>query len=498
MGIIHPGPPKDLVLQLKKSYDINKFVETGTYNGDTAVWAASHFNEVITIELARDVFEETATKYGHMKQIRFEYGDSRVVLQAIRSELARPAIIWLDAHWSGGHTAGKNHECPLLEEIAALTATGTSHFIMIDDARLFLSPPPRPHCAEQWPSIDQVIAAIQSAKQAYYVAVVDDVIVAVPETARELVVQYCQEVNSRTWSALVKKAPLNLSSSLPRHVHQTVPHTTWGQVTDWLEEFKRLGLWREWQPLRLHLGCGEQRFEGYINIDYPGPLHTVQTKRAADVFTDITRLRFPQQCVDEIRLHHVLEHFDRPRALGLLILWNQWLKMGGKLHIETPDFLNSARQIASNIPYLTQQAILRHLFGSQEAVWAYHCDGWYAEKYQRVLPRFGFSIQCIRSWHWPHPPHLANVEVVAIKTAEMSYAELLAAADAVLAESVVADVSSERAMLDGWRLNLRHFVSDGLYAVANEDSIPCEGGQWPGIRPDTRRAARAKVEPISN
>ena len=50
MGIVHMGPPKELILQLADRYKLRGFIETGTYKGNTAVWAASYFDDVITIE----------------------------------------------------------------------------------------------------------------------------------------------------------------------------------------------------------------------------------------------------------------------------------------------------------------------------------------------------------------------------------------------------------------------------------------------------------------
>ena len=67
------------------------------------------------------------------------------------------------------------------------------------------------------------------------------------------------------------------------------PTLTTGQ--DVLEQLAAAGLYRPGQPLRLHLGCGEQHFEGYVNIDYPPSEHTCQTRIGADVFADLTRLQ---------------------------------------------------------------------------------------------------------------------------------------------------------------------------------------------------------------
>lgn len=82
------------------------------------------------------------------------------------------------------------------------------------------------------------------------------------------------------------------------------------------------------QPVRLHLGCGEQHFSGYVNIDHPSDQHNVM-RSVADIQADVRHLDFPDGSIDEIRLHHVFEHFPRVVALALLIRWHRWLKVGG-------------------------------------------------------------------------------------------------------------------------------------------------------------------------
>lgn len=98
---------------------------------------------------------------------------------------------------------------------------------------------------------------------------------------------------------------------------------------------------------KLHLGCGRRYLEGYINIDYPLGEQTVQTDLVADKYEDITRLSYPTDSIDEIRLHHVFEHFTRTDALALLCRWREWLKPGGLLRIETPDARAGCKLIAS-------------------------------------------------------------------------------------------------------------------------------------------------------
>lgn len=209
-----------------------------------------------------------------------------------------------------------------------------------------------------------------------------------------------------------------------------------------LIQFKNAQLWHENIPLKLHLGCGECRLPGYINIDYPPSQHTVQQTSAADIFANIITLQYPDQTIDEIRSHHVFEHFDRQTALGLLCNWHQALKIGGTLVIETPDFEESARLILldSSLSYKEKQAILRHIFGSHEAIWAIHCDGWYQEKFLHVLSLFEFEEIVFTHSRYLN---LYNITVTAKKTKQLSKETLFNKAKLILQESLVADCETK-------------------------------------------------------
>ena len=143
--------------------------------------------------------------------------------------------------------------------------------------------------------------------------------------------------------------------------------------------------------VRLHLGCGGVYLDGYRNIDLPVEEHGVQDAIRPDEYADITTLEFPPESVSEVRLHHVFEHFDRPTALRLLIDWYLWLEPGGRLTLETPDFARSARALLWKRSAAEQMKILRHVFGSQEAQWAIHCDGWYPSKFRWLLAELGYA-----------------------------------------------------------------------------------------------------------
>jgi predicted SAM-dependent methyltransferase len=201
--------------------------------------------------------------------------------------------------------------------------------------------------------------------------------------------------------------------------------------------------------IRLHLGCGEVYLPGYINVDFPAETHTVQSRVKVDVCADITQLKFPLESIAEIRLHHVFEHFDRATALRLLVDWYTWLEDGGILIIETPDFEQSARQIVSGrLSTHQKMVILRHVFGSHEAEWAVHRDGWYRDKFDFVLHALGFSdLQFQFSGYM----HTANITVCAKKQEpSKTTRQLRDVVHTLLKHHLLDDSETEHRLLQVW------------------------------------------------
>jgi hypothetical protein len=196
MGRIRRGPPKKAIENIRQEFSITTFVETGTFYGSTAHWASEHFETVITIELDNNIYQEVINEYEDVENIRFVNGKSQEKLEEIIYDIPDLDIVfWLDAHYSGDATAGKDYECPLLEELQAIGSFKHHAFIFIDDARLFLSPPPRPHAPEDWPTIDQVMDVIgNELGNDYYIVVVEDVIIAVPPKAKQTIRNYARDV----------------------------------------------------------------------------------------------------------------------------------------------------------------------------------------------------------------------------------------------------------------------------------------------------------------
>jgi len=62
-----------------------------------------------------------------------------------------------------------------------------------------------------------------------------------------------------------------------------------------------------------------------------------------DVRFDVQKLPYPDNSVDEIKAFHIIEHFNFFEIKDVLEEWYRVLKPGGRLYLETPDFLETCR-----------------------------------------------------------------------------------------------------------------------------------------------------------
>jgi hypothetical protein len=175
---------------MRDTFKAKVFFETGTNRAETAVWASTNFERVFTVEAYEPLYQKAVETFGNRKNIQFLEGDSRTHIKSLTSSLTEPAIFWLDAHWCGEQTFGKSDECPLVGELELLNASKVPHIVLIDDARLFLAPPPAPHEASHWPDISTICRLLTDHSSKRYVAVHDDVIIGVPDTARLQLVEF--------------------------------------------------------------------------------------------------------------------------------------------------------------------------------------------------------------------------------------------------------------------------------------------------------------------
>ncbi len=194
MGAIRFSIDADLVRLLTEELPLEVFVETGTYEGGSVRAMLALFNEIHTIELSSDLAKRAEEEFASTSGVNVHQGRSENVLTRLRPKLkGRPALFWLDAHWSDEPQAvGGDGQCPLLGEIEAIDSLHEQSVVMIDDARLFLSPPPPPADASDWPDLSAVLERLRRLRPEHELMVIDDVIVffqpAVQEALRDYAV----------------------------------------------------------------------------------------------------------------------------------------------------------------------------------------------------------------------------------------------------------------------------------------------------------------------
>lgn len=129
--------------------------------------------------------------------------------------------------------------------------------------------------------------------------------------------------------------------------------------------------------MKLHVGCGGKRLEGYVNIDH-------RETPATDVIRDACDLKYSE--VDEIYSSHVFEHLDRKKAIKE---WHSVLRKGGKLIIEVPDVERAIKEKFNG----NLESILIFLYGGNgNYEGTEHKYGWSKKLLKRFVERHGFKV----------------------------------------------------------------------------------------------------------
>lgn len=225
MGAITFSLDHNLVRSLKNALPLTTFVETGTFKGDTIAAMHSFFDSLISIELSDILWLEASNRFNQDKHIKILQGNSADLLGDVSKELSEESILyWLDAHWCvAENTSGEESQCPLIEEIQSISRLNEQSVILIDDARLFLAPPPKPHDIKQWPLFNQVILALYALSSSHEIIIVNDVIIFHPTSIRHEIENYARQ-NGVDWlhasQSLLENQSLRGELELKEHVIQ--------------------------------------------------------------------------------------------------------------------------------------------------------------------------------------------------------------------------------------------------------------------------------------
>jgi len=174
MGIVYSGIPPKIALDLKSKYNLEYFIETGTYRGKTAEWASHNFAHIYTMEVAYKFYIIAGAKLRKYANVQLFLGYSQEILWDLLPKIPESALIWLDAHWSKDlkYERTKDTTCPVISELAAISVHDNNHVVLIDDLRLFGT-------EFGWPSTDKITRTLKSMGKTVHTE--DDIFVAVPK-----------------------------------------------------------------------------------------------------------------------------------------------------------------------------------------------------------------------------------------------------------------------------------------------------------------------------
>jgi hypothetical protein len=217
MGAVTFSIDGRLVQALKSALPLSDFVETGTFKGDTTAAMLGHFERLYTVELSEKLWRAAVERFGAQPNVTVALGDSPGTLANLQASLQeQSALYWLDAHWClAEDTSGARSQCPLLQEIGAINKLNTTSVVLIDDARLFLATPQKPHESSQWPRFHEIVMALFHLSADHEIMVVNDVIVFFPKSIRAVVENYARDFGT-DW--LVAMASLREQEALAKKI----------------------------------------------------------------------------------------------------------------------------------------------------------------------------------------------------------------------------------------------------------------------------------------
>ena len=118
------------------AFKTDTLVETGTYLGQMVHAMKGQFQAVWSMGSVQELAANAKRRFGAHPHIEILQGDSGELLPVLLNRLSRPALFWLDGHYSAGITAKGKTSTPIMAEVAAILQHGVqNHVMLIDDAR---------------------------------------------------------------------------------------------------------------------------------------------------------------------------------------------------------------------------------------------------------------------------------------------------------------------------------------------------------------------------
>ena len=162
------------------------------------------------------------------------------------------------------------------------------------------------------------------------------------------------------------------------------------------KKIKRLRLQKKINELirdkggKLHLGCGTDYLDGYINIDSSPDV-------GADLVMDVSRLvYFRDECIERIECYHFIEHLDYYFAIRMLKQFYRILKPGGMVLMELPNFDVCVRSLGQYFENNGFDLAMCGIYGhppaiTEDGISQLHKWGWTFAALENELDKIGFT-----------------------------------------------------------------------------------------------------------
>jgi SAM-dependent methyltransferase len=158
--------------------------------------------------------------------------------------------------------------------------------------------------------------------------------------------------------------------------------------------------------MKLNLGGGDDRREGYINVDL--------RQDCADVLADVQNLPFSSNSASDILALDILEHLPPSSTMSVLRHWYSILEPGGELTLRVPNMYQLSRALAryyENVQHDVVEMLIMNIYGGQrwgtDGEWDRHYWGWTPVGLATIVKETGFTVT--------HCDEALNMTMMAIK-----------------------------------------------------------------------------------
>jgi len=161
-----------VVRSYAKRFNLETFVETGTYLGNMIFAVSDVFHEIISIEVEDFLYRTAKRRFARCSKIRIVHGDSAEVLRSMLPSIdkTKRVLFWLDAHSCGGITMSAPKHPPVLRELECILDSQLSNFVvLIDDARMFTG-------RNGYPTMEQIALLVSSKRPSHKLHVQEDIV----------------------------------------------------------------------------------------------------------------------------------------------------------------------------------------------------------------------------------------------------------------------------------------------------------------------------------